>query len=117
MSRLFSLDDIAASRTKHKFDIAYLIAKENMAFAKMVPCANLRKGTAETLGRAIKMSLHTLAQEQCQGLAASLSRARFFGLQADGSTDTGNIEDKVFLAVYCDPRAADGRVHVHRIFI
>ena len=49
-------------------------------------------------------------------LAASLSRGRFFGLQADGSTDAGNIEDKVFLAVYCDPRAADGRVHVRSKF-
>ena len=45
LSCLFS-DDAAASRTKRKFDIAYLIAKENMAFVKMVPCANLRKGTA-----------------------------------------------------------------------
>ena len=57
-----------------------------------------------------------IAQEQRQGLVASLSRARFFGLQADGSTDAGNIEDEVFLAVYCDPRAADGRVHVHSKF-
>ena len=29
-----------------------------------------------------------IAQEQRQGLAASLSRARFFGLQADGSIQT-----------------------------
>ena len=32
---LHTLDDAAASRTKCKFDIGYLIAKENMAFAKM----------------------------------------------------------------------------------
>ena len=57
-----------------------------------------------------------IALEQHQGLAASLSRARFFGLKADGSTDPENIEDEVFLAVYCDPRAADGRVHVRRNF-
>ena len=91
LSRLF-FDDEAASR----FDIAYLIAKENMAFVKMVLCANLKKGTA---------------QEQRQGLVASLSRARFFGLKADGSIQTLETS-KTKSSVYCDPRAADGRVHV-----
>ena len=37
-------------------------------------------------------------------------------MQANGSTDAGNIEAEVFLAVYCDLRAADGRVHVRSKF-
>ena len=37
-----------------------------------------------------------VAQEQHQNLLASLSTAKFFGLQADRSIDAGNIEDKLF---------------------
>lgn len=36
----------------------------------------------------------------------------FFNIQADGSTDSGNVENKVFLAFYFDSHAADSRVHV-----
>ena len=88
------------------------------AFAKMGPLCQLEERHGIDLGQGYKNELACatfidyIAQEQRQGLAASLSRARFFGLQADGSTDAGNIEDEVFLAVYCDPRAANGRVHV-----
>ena len=90
-----------------------------MAFAKMGPLCQLEERHSVDLGQGYKNELACatfidyIAQEQCQGLAASLSRARFFGLQADGSTDAGNIEEEVFLAIYCNPRAADGRVHVH----
>ena len=89
-----------------------------MAFAKMGPLCQLEERHGVDLGQGYKNELACatfidyIAQEQRQGLAASLSRARFFDLQADGSTDAGNIEDKIFLAVYCDPCAADGRVHV-----
>ena len=40
---LHTLDDAAASRTKRKFDIGYLIAKENMAFAKIGPLCQLEE--------------------------------------------------------------------------
>ena len=84
----------------------------------MGPLCQLEERHGIDLGQGYKNELACatfidyIAQEQRQGLAASLSRARFFGLQADGSTDAGNIEDEVFLAVYCDPHAANGRVHV-----
>ena len=35
----------------------------------------------------------------------------------DGSADSGNIEDEVFLVVFCDPYSADGRVHVCNSFL
>ena len=58
-----------------------------------------------------------IAQEQLQGLVGALSKAKFFSLQADGSTDSGNVEDEVFLAVYFDPYAKDGKVHVRSKFL
>ena len=43
-------------------------------------------------------------------LLEALSGVRFFGLQADGSTDVGNVEDKLFTCQFlgglgvCSPR-------------
>ena len=39
-----------------------------------------------------------------------LDKWKFYSMQCDGSTDSGNVE--VFLVMYCDPHAQDGRVHV-----
>ena len=41
-----------------------------------------------------------------------MSRVNFFSLQADGTTDLGNIEDELFLAVYFDNSAVDHKVRV-----
>ena len=119
---LLTLDDTATARIKRKFDIAYLIAKENMAFAKMGPLCTLEERHGVDLGQGYKNELACasfvdyIAQEQQKTLAVALSTAKFFGLQADGSTDAGNVEDEVFLAVYFDLHAADGRVHVRSQF-
>ena len=41
----------------------------------------------------------------------------FLSLQADGSTDAGNVEDELFLVLCFDPHAKDGRkMHVHDKF-
>ena len=45
------------------------------------------------------------------------SGAQFFSLQAEGSTDAGNIEDELFLVLTFDPHAKDGKVHVHDRFL
>ena len=37
-------------------------------------------------------------------------------MQADGSTDAGNVEDELFLLLYYDQHAKDGKVHVHDRF-
>ena len=52
----------------------------------------------------------TLAQRE--RLAAVLVRAKFFHIQAYGTTVSGNIEDELFFIVYFDPYACDGKVHV-----
>ena len=119
----YKLDDTATAVMKCKFDIAYVIAKQNMAFAKMGSLCELEERHGVDLGKGYKNELacaefiHYIAQEQLQGLVGALSKAKFFSLQADGSTDSGNVEDEVFLAVYFDPYAKDGKVHVRSKFL
>lgn len=58
-----------------------------------------------------------IALEQKHTVVNSLARASFFSLQLDGSTDAGNVEDEVFLTVFCDPLSTDGPVHVRNQFL
>ena len=105
-----------ADKTQVQYCVPYCQRKHGIF--QVGPLCQLEERHGIDLGKGYKNELvcatfiDYITQEQRQGLAASLSRARFFGLQADGSTDVGNIEDEVFLAVYCDPRTADGCVHV-----
>ena len=41
-------------------------------------------------------------QSKCQSLMNELTRANYFSLLLDGSTDCSNVENLMFLAVYCD---------------
>lgn len=43
-----------------------------------------------------------IAGNQQEWLVADLIRSKFFKLQADGSTDAGNIEDELFFVLYMD---------------
>ena len=109
--------------TKRKFDIAYMIAKENIAFSKMAALCELQERHGVDLGSGYKNEkacatfVDYISLEQRRMLVNSLDRARFFSLQMDGSADSGNIEDEVFLVVFCDPYSADGIVHVRNSFL
>ena len=57
-----------------------------------------------------------IGRAQKETLAARLVKAKFFSTQADGSTDSGNV-DALYLVVYCDPRSKDGEVHFRNEFL
>ena len=109
--------------TKRKFDIAYTIAKENMAFSKMGALCELQERHGVDLGSGYKNEkacatfVDFILLDQRRMLVNSLDRARFFSLQLDGSADAGNVEDEVFLVVFCDLNSEDGKVHVHNNFL
>lgn len=109
--------------TKRKFDIAHTIAKENIAFSKMAALCELQERHGVDLGSGYKNEktcatfMDYISLEQRRMLVDSLGRARFFSLQLDGSADSGNVEDEVFLVVFCDPYSTDGKVHVRNNFL
>ena len=71
-----------------------LLPKKTWHLCQDGPLCQLEERHGVDLGQGYKNELvcatfiDYIAQEQHQGLAASLSRARFFGLQADGSIQT-----------------------------
>ncbi len=41
-----------------------------------------------------------------------LAKSKFFSIQADGSTDSGNVEEELYVVLYFDSSGSDGKVHV-----
>ena len=61
--------------------------------------------------------VHCIGQAEKEALGAQLAKAKFFSMQADGSTDSANIEDELYLVVNFDPLTNDGVVHVRNKFL
>ena len=103
------LDPDTASKLKRKFEVAYLICKEGLAFTKMSALCELEEKHGVNLGAGYKNNqacavfVDYIAQAQREALAAQLAKAKFFRIQADGSTDSRNVEDELYLVVYFDP--------------
>ena len=120
---LSTLDADTETKLKRKFEIVYLICKEGMAFTKMAPLCELEEKHGVDLGAGYKNNqacaifVDYIARAQREGLAAVLAKTRFFSIQADSSTDSGNIEDELFLVVYFDPYTSDGNVHIRNRFL
>ena len=114
--------DASAEQVKRKFDIAFVIAKENMAYTKMKPICELEECHGINLGQSYKNNqacatfIEYIALERRNFLVEALRHSKFFSVQADGSTDSGNIEEELFLAVYLDRNPNDKRIHIRNPF-
>ena len=120
---LSTLGSEAEEKLMKKFEIAYLICKEGMAFLKMGPLCQLEEKHGVDLGsgyknnQACSVFVEYIAQAMKETLVTILDKAKFFSIQGDGSTDSANIEDELFLVLYFDPYATDMRVHVRDKFL
>ena len=120
---LHNLDKDSEMKLKRKFEIAYFISKENLSFTKMGPLCELMERQGTDLGQGYKNNqacsvfIDYIAKEQQQVLVDALKQATFFSVQADGSTDVSNAEEELYLVLYFDPYAKDGKVHVRNKFL
>ena len=86
--------------------LSYLIEKHGVGF---------RTGYKNDQARAT--FVRYIAKDQRLQLVDILSKAKFYSIQIDGSTDSANIEEKVFLTVYFNPHSNDGKVHIQDKFL
>jgi len=118
-----SMDSTTREQLKRKFDITYMIAKENLSFTKMKAICQLEERHGADLGPGYKndcscaVFIHFIARDLQNQLMLSLSHSKYFSLQADGITNAQNIKNELFLVLYFDPHAKDGMVHVHDFFL
>ena len=107
---LLVMDKTLEEKMCKKFDICYLLPKENLAFRirKYPAIHELETRHGIDLGQkyAIKDSAktftHFIADSQCSAFLESLSTAHFFSFLMDGTTDAGKIEDElVVIMTFC----------------
>ena len=70
-------------------------------------------GTAYRNQNAGKTFCHFIAESKREQLVEKLTKAQFFSILMDGSTDTGNIDDEMFLVLWCDVDHEDEMVHTN----
>ena len=104
-------------RLKKKFDIAYFVATEKLAFTKYPSICELEArhgvelGTSYLNKSAGRTFCHYIAEERKENVVEALRKAHFFSILMDGTTDKGNIEDELFLVLWCDVDGADEKIH------
>ena len=91
------MDETTKKRMERKFEICYLLAKENMSF-RTYPTSiyELEVKHGVNLGQAYKTK-----DSARQYRKSSLSKLNFYSFLMDRSTDSGNIEDELIVLMYC----------------
>ena len=116
------LPDDERTRLRHKFDIAYFVASEKIAFRKYPRICELELKHGVDLGTtymndvACKTFVHYIAEANRQELAGTLDKADFFSLLMDRSTDKGCCDNELVLTVWCDFEGKDERVQTSMSF-
>ena len=116
---LCMLDKTTKQALQKKFEIAYFISKENLAFTKIPSLCELQaKHGVEGYKNNQACSVFTeyIAKEQRILLNQQLKNVHYFSIQADGSKDCANKEEELYLVLYFDPYTDDGKVHIRRKF-
>ena len=82
----FHMDSEAEAKIKRKFDLAYVMAKENIAFTKMKPLCQLEERHGVDLGETYKTDMvcsfvDYIARDLRDNLSKTLQKAHFFSVQ------------------------------------
>ena len=92
---------------KRKFDICYVIAKENLSFHKYPVLHELEEYHGVDLGFAYNTEVsaqtftHYIAESRRQSFLNTFSKSIFYSFLMGGSTDAGNVEVELVLVQYC----------------
>ena len=103
---LNTMDKSLEEKMIKKFQVAFTIAREGIAFAKMPTLCDLLERQGVNLGEGYKtnMACSTFVDFIAEDLRLSFCKAlqshKFFSIHMDGSTDTGNVEEEMFLCTY-----------------
>lgn len=104
-------------RLRKKFDIAYFVANNKLAFSKYTAICKLEArhgvdiGTSYVNENAGKNFCKYIAEARMVDLCKTVTNVKFFSVLMDGSTDLGKIEDELFLVQWCDIYGTDEKIH------
>ena len=117
---LSKLPDLEKSELCVKFDVAYFVAREKMAFSKYPKLCELEArhgvsvGTSYANEIAGKTFTQYIAKAKLQELAEKLEHVSSL---MDGRTDSSDSENEIFMVVSCDAKSSDEMVHTKTDFL
>ena len=102
-----TIDPATEEKTKRKFEICFVLAKENLPFSKYPAILSLEKRHGVDFGnhayetaKAAQRFVHFIAAHQRSSFNYDLN-APFFSVLMDGSADKSRVENELFAVVYC----------------
>ena len=113
---LNTLGDEERARLQKKFDITYYLSKEKLPFRKYPGICELEArhgvniGNAYTTEKASKGFAHFIAEASRMKVVTQLKNCKFLSILLDGSTDSGNVDNELLMAVHFDREGADEKV-------
>ena len=115
---LSTLPDRERLQLRKKFDIAFFLAQEKLSFRKYPRLCELESrhgvevGSSYTNEVSARIFTGYIAESKRREMAEALTEAKLFSLLIDGSTDTGNIDNELYMIVYSDlNNGRDEKVH------
>ena len=120
---LNSLPEDERRKLRTKFDIAYFVATEQLAYRKYPRICELEARHGVNLGssylheNAGKEFVHYIAESRRQDLLSTLSKAKFFSLMMDGSTDKSNADNELLLVLWCDTDGVNEKIHTRMSYL
>ena len=105
------------SKLRKKFEIAYFVATQKLAYSKYPAICELEKCHGVNIGstyfnsNAYKTFCKFIAESKRLDLCKIIANTKFFSILMDGSTDISNIDEEMFLVLWCDVDGNDEKVH------
>ena len=98
-----------------KFDITYFVATQKLAYSKYPAICDVEKrhdvniGSTYLNSNACKTFCKFIAESKRLNLHNIIANAKFYSVLMDGSTDVSNIDEEMFLVLWCDTDGNDER--------
>ena len=98
---LLSMDKLLQERMGKKFDVCYMLAKENLPFRKypviheLESCHRVDLGQSYATKDSAKSFTHCVAESQCRAFVERLLNKQFYSFLIDGTTDASKVEDEL----------------------
>ena len=110
-------------KLKLKFDIAYFVATEHIAYQKYPKLCELQirhgvnLGTSYLNENSAKEFVQYIAESKLQSVQSAVQSSSFFSLLMDGSTDASNSENEMVFVMWCDVNSNDHTVHTRMTYL
>ena len=102
---LLSMDRSLQERMGKKFDICYMLAKENLPFRKypaiheLESCHGVDLGQSYATKDSAKSFTHCIAESQRRAFVERLLNKQFYSFLMDGTTDASKVEDELVVII------------------